>query len=433
MSEPSDSRRSLATLFVATMAVRGGAALGGLAWSFVIARFAGPERVGDFFLAFALILGCAAVARFGSDLGLMRFAGRDEHRHTRSMLLRAALSAAFLLSALLASLVFLLREPLAIAFGSSRIAPILSPMSWSLLAFAPTLVFMSFLKAVRRPTTAMLFETGGVMALSAGVLVVLTQIVGWGASSFVVGVSFALACALSLLAAAVITREWLLIPPIGSREVVREYETTRHIYMGTELVGYIDPIGGTLIAGLFLSASELGLWKVAEKIATLLYFAMIVVNSITGPMIATEFFRANQAGVRTIIRRATRYAVIVALPIFVVLSIAPGRVLAIFGDEFVVAVPILRVLAVAQFIRVVCGPVVVLLNVTNQARAVRNVALFWNVLGLLLYVAAVPKLGAVGAAYAAAAAMIGQHIVIAYAVWRSFGIQPLQAIFARKW
>ena len=160
-----------------------------------------------------------------------------------------------------------------------------------------------------------------------------------------------------------------------------------------------------LVLGAMVDMQTVGLYGAAIRIAILNTFVLAAVNTVAAPMIAATFYGGRIRQVRAVVRKAMLVSTLGTLPIFAGMIFFPQFLLGFFGQEFVTGAPLLRILALGQFINAVTGPVGYALLMTERERAFAltvGASALINIAGLLLVV---PVWGAVGAATVTAASI----------------------------
>lgn len=153
-----------------------------------------------------------------------------------------------------------------------------------------------------------------------------------------------------------------------------------------------------LVLGAMGDMQTVGLYGAAIRIAILNTFVLAAVNTVAAPMIAAAFYGGRIRQIKAVVRKAMLVSTFGTLPIFTVIIFFPQFLLGFFGQEFVAGVPLLRILALGQFINAVTGPVGYVLLMTERERAFAvtvGASALVNITGLLLVV---PIWGAIGAA-----------------------------------
>lgn len=416
--------RDLASAVFRTMTIRGAVALGGIAWTILISREFGPAILGEFFLAFTTVLAVQVISRAGADLGLMRFVGREDAVAVHRTLFALAMKTTVAVSTVGMFAVVLLRDHIAMVFNAPNLSVFLLGMGLGIVPFSVNSMVSSFLKARARPAVASLFDSGGVLLVSALVFVLLRQSVSQ-ASVTIVAWSFSSGAAILALVGMHLSKIRDAAPkatiPGDTAAVVAEFRASRPIHLATEAVVYIQPIIGTWIAGVLLSGDSLGLLKGTERLAMLMGFALAVANSVVAPSIASDYYNKKMTSFRGNARKSTFLAVAMALPAFLLFVSFPTLPLRLLGPEFELARIVLVILAIAQMINVACGPVMLILNMTGYARTARNVAIVWSALGLIGIWQLAQLFGISGAALAIGISMVGQNLTAAWYVRKHHG------------
>jgi O-antigen/teichoic acid export membrane protein len=99
-------------------------------------------------------------------------------------------------------------------------------------------------------------------------------------------------------------------------------------------------------------------------------------------------------------RNTTRWMLMAALPIFLVMMLIPNELLRIFGEDFVGAVWVLRLIGLGQFINVMTGPVGVILQMTKYVALNFLNAVLIVAITIFLQIQLIPSYGILGAAIA---------------------------------
>lgn len=198
------------------------------------------------------------------------------------------------------------------------------------------------------------------------------------------------------------------------------WSSARHMWVATSM-NLLVQWSGVLIAGIFLSASEVSQFTVAQKLATLISFGLVVANMVTAPRYARLWSEHNIEGVHLLSISATKLQVLIVLPIVALFLIAPVEVLSMFGLEYKKAWLILIILTLGQMINVICGSVAYILTMTGNELLFRRATLISGPLTLLLSVLFVTWFGLVGIAVATALGMAVQNIISLFYIRKKLG------------
>ncbi len=149
-----------------------------------------------------------------------------------------------------------------------------------------------------------------------------------------------------------------------------------------------------LMLGYFTDATTVGLYHPAARTAGLLQALLL-------SFISTQFHGAgDRAKMDHTYKLVSRWLLICAIPISAVFIIFPGKVLLLFGPEYLPSAKILVILTGATFIQAVLGAAGPALSMSGHTKLV-----LWNTIGAFvlnfgLNIFLIPKYGIVGAAIA---------------------------------
>jgi O-antigen/teichoic acid export membrane protein len=288
-------------------------------------------------------------------------------------------------------------------------------MPISLLGIAVLAVLAGYSRGRGRTWLGPLFETGGISLVSTAILLV--AFLAWGTLS-ALGLLVALLLSMSILllvAGGFVQRDKASVETRHEPSQEQENELLRgqvaFILIGASV--YLCQTGSFMVAAPFLSTSDVGLLRMAERIALLVCFPMLAIR----PLIAPSMVRLARIGDSVGLKKSTLAGMAasagLSLPILIILGIFPGFVLGVAGDEFTSAVPILYVMLLAQFIVAGLGPLAGLLHMTNRENASTWINVATLVLALVLFATLTSTNGAMGFAIAYALTNIGRLSAIA--------------------
>jgi len=141
---------------------------------------------------------------------------------------------------------------------------------------------------------------------------------------------------------------------------------------------------GQLFLGFWGSNTDIALFAVSIKIATLTGFIMFAVNRVVAPKFASLYAENDLEGLRRKVIQSKQIMLLATVPLILILLTFPEYVLSFFGDEYIKSAQILRALALIQFFAVWAGSVSYLLIMTGQEKAHRNNVIISSVLASVL-------------------------------------------------
>ena len=153
---------------------------------------------------------------------------------------------------------------------------------------------------------------------------------------------------------------------------------------------------------LFISAYDtfesVAYYSIAVKLATVTALALISVNIVIAPKIASIYNDKNFSQLKLILKKATRINVVISLPIIVLLLLFSEYVLSTFGSNYILAKNALWVLLIAQFFNSVTGPSALYLNMTGRQKKLNVILVISLLINVVLNIILVPDFGMLGAA-----------------------------------
>ena len=161
---------------------------------------------------------------------------------------------------------------------------------------------------------------------------------------------------------------------------------------------------------LFISAYDtfdsVAYYSIAVKLASVTALALISVNIVIAPKIASIYNDKNFYELKLILKKATRINVVISLPIIIVLLCFSEYILSTFGINYVLAKSALWVLLIAQFFNSVTGPSALYLNMTGRQKKLNVILLISLLINIVLNIILVPAYGMLGAAISTTASFI---------------------------
>ena len=153
---------------------------------------------------------------------------------------------------------------------------------------------------------------------------------------------------------------------------------------------------------LFISAYDtfesVAYYSIAVKLATVTALALISVNIVIAPKIASIYNDKNFYQLKLILKKATRMNVVISLPIIIILLFFSEYVLSTFGSNYILAKNALWILLIAQFFNSITGPSALYLNMTGRQKKLSVILVISLLINVVLNIILVPDFGMLGAA-----------------------------------
>lgn len=384
-------------------------ALAGYAFAYVALREMGASNYGYFELAFTVLSILSVVAKWGLDGLLLReIPARDED--SARVVVRQALWASLLGSLLLSVALWLGSGWISSVYGGFvglwRSTALVLP-AWTLIQ-----VWSEVRRAQHRYLAFGLLQN----SILLGTLAAAMALIPWFSTVNRVLWGLALASAIFL------GRGWRELRPVALRSLWGHRASATAMFL-TGTLFMVMTWTDTLMLGYFLEPQDVGAYRVAFKIGTLITFAQFAVNASLGPRISELWSRGDRAELQLEVRRVAWVNAALGIPAFLgVLGLAPW-LLGFFSPEFTVHDGALRVLALGQIVNALCGPVMYLLNMTGHEQSARRTMTVAVGVNLAANLVLIPWLGIAGAAWATSGTMILWNVWALVAVYRKTGIR----------
>jgi O-antigen/teichoic acid export membrane protein len=178
----------------------------------------------------------------------------------------------------------------------------------------------------------------------------------------------------------------------------------------------------TLMLGFLLDTTQAGIYVTASRVATLVGFGVLAVNSISAPMIASLYAQGRTKELQRMITVATWGITAFALPVCLSLILGGKEVLGLFGSEFSNGYPALLILIIGQLVNALTGLVGSLMQMTGYQVITVQVIGGSAVANIILNLLLIPVWGMQGAAIATASTTIAWSIILTYFAWHRLGI-----------
>jgi O-antigen/teichoic acid export membrane protein len=219
-----------------------------------------------------------------------------------------------------------------------------------------------------------------------------------------------------------------LAPETGeTRDLIRYGAPRAPAALFSQLLFWTD----LFVLAHFASSSEVGVYAAAVRAAQVILLFLISVNYVFSPFVADLHARGERDRLDTLFKSLTRWMLAATLPIFIVLAVAPGPALRLFGEGFGAGRTALLILLAGQLVNVATGSVgfiLIMVGRTGVDLAVNAAAVAVSA-GSAAFL--VPRYGIEGAAVAGALTLALSNLARLALVWRSLRIQPFTRAYLR--
>jgi O-antigen/teichoic acid export membrane protein len=399
----------------------------GFVLSVVLARLLGPEGVGLYFLALTVNTLAVVVGRMGLDNALVRFTASNvaanDWRAVKGVS-QQGITLSLMVSVAVAGVIVVLAPWLAeVVFSEPALVSLIRVMALAIVPVSLFTLYAQLLIGLKKVKDAIAVQLVWLPALTVLGVIVLVPSLG------VQGAVWAYLLA-SLTTLLIGLWRWRGFTSSRTRGMRGYFDRTKLFSSSIPLfwMSIFQEIlkwSPTLMLGIWGTSADVGLFGVALRVAFLISFVLVAVNSVVSPKFAVLYNQGDMVALGQTARNSAKLMTLMAAPIFALFLIAPGWIMSIFGAQFSGGAAILSILALGQFVNVATGSVQQVLMMCGYEHLLRNVAIICAILMILLNLMLIPLLGVLGAALATASVMIFQNLLVASLVWRFLGIWTL--------
>jgi O-antigen/teichoic acid export membrane protein len=401
-------------------------------FNILLARLLGASDTGIYFLCVTVLSICATIARLGLDNAVLRFASVAYNKGQQaalSALYRKSIGLVIVSGILVMLLAWLITPNLPLASGRENgLQDVLSIMLFAIVPTSLVLLQGEYFKAIGKTSTAIFVQAVLLpMLLVLGVLFQQLQVI---ATIHSIVLLYTLSATLSMLFGVLMwgcTRPgiWLMPGHFDMRLLLRTSMPLLWVAMMNMLMSWTD----ILVLGVWADASKVGVYGVASRVAGLIAFILMAVNSTIAPRFAALSSADKHDELQRLAQRSAGWTLFASSPVILVMLLFPEFLLRLFGGDFVEGAVVLRILAVGQIINVAVGSVGYLLMMTGQERLMRNNFMASAVLNLIGNLILVPEFGICGAAVSTAFALAFMNIVAFLMVNKKLHINTMGYLF----
>jgi len=179
------------------------------------------------------------------------------------------------------------------------------------------------------------------------------------------------------------------------------------------LMGNVD----SFMISYYLDEHQVGIYSAIIKLSLGITFILASVNNYILPNVSKAYCSNEISQLVKIYHDSIKLIIVITLPILMIMLLFPSFFLGLFGEDFEDYTNVYYVILLMNFIFVLIGPVVNILNMINQQLYVKNIMFIALILNISLNLILIPSMGILGAA-------VGT--TIATFVWKFLGFVKLK-------
>lgn len=401
-------------------------ALAGYIFTIVVGRMYGAAVYGIFEMSFTILMIASVVVKLGLDTANVRFTTdflvKKEWGKIVDLYKKSVLTIVF--TSIVAGItIYALRYQFEHWFAMEGLGNALTWVALCVLPFACMQFNAEALRGFKSMTLFSIFQQGSVLLLAAGIVILLPK-------DFLLDRSKA---TMAFASSAVVLMVLSFIGYTKTRaKIISGFKRASSDFPSIVRIGIPLLVSGSLflvmswtdvlMIGYFETEADVGVYRTAFKVATLITFTQFAVNSIAAPTIAQHYSEQNMNGLRKYVRQIGWVNLITSLPIFIIIVLFREFLLQLIGDEFAQGAYLIPVLAIGQLVNALCGPVMYILNMTGKERLSQRIMLWMAIANLVLNFILIPIYGILGAAIATSASMIAWNVIAAGYVYKYYEV-----------
>lgn len=181
----------------------------------------------------------------------------------------------------------------------------------------------------------------------------------------------------------------------------------------------------TFFIGVLGNEVDVAYFRVAMQATTLLVLGQQAMNTVMQPRVARSYRNGEILNTQSLLKTSVRLSSLSSIPLALIFIIWGKEVInLLFGETYIPAISILKILCVGQIFNVCMGSVGMILNMTgNEKRTLR--AQFITLISTLIgFYVLIPTYGGEGAAYSVSIGLIVWNSLMAVDVYRLTGLKP---------
>ncbi len=397
---------------ICSLAVRGGGVLLNFALNLTLAWLYGARFSGEYYLAYNFSALAVSAAFMGLNYVIVHkttpFYTREGEHAKGNMLISASLYLTLSASVLICAGITAFSgffSGYVFDNGEMRGAIIIAAIM--VIPGSACMLVSELLKALKKPNMSIVMSNIAVNALLILLLVAfrgrgVTTVLIFNIFAYIVSVIVIIALNMKLFrehgvalcsplrTAALCRDNWELV-----KEFWAENLTLAVISISNVVLSVFD----TLVIGAMMTASDVAVYSVANKVTSVGSLILTTVNAIIGCQFAELSFRNDREGLKRVMVRYTR----IMLPAGV-LYMAAAQLFAwlipyVFGTEFACGASYARLLSLGQFIMIITGPSAYFLIMTGRARLYQRITVCSAVFSVISNLMLVSRFGVNGAVW----------------------------------
>ena len=375
----------------------------GFFFSVLAARYMGASAYGKIMYVITIITAISIVTKLGLTQGLVQFVAKlsDKKEYIkRNSLISFSILIVLSFSILMSALLFFSSKFIAVnIFNNIEIAALLRVMSPILILFS----LIEITPGIFRGLHIVKYQVIGrdlIQSLIRLISVFILGYLGYKLSGLVI--SYYISMTISIIYLLYKLYRLRLIGKI-KKEYIKSYKKILVFSSPLLVSGLLHYLIGKIdifMIGYFLESTEVGIYIIALKIATLANFLLFSINSIFAPKITSLFYNNQMEKLKRLYQVLTKWIFATNLTAFFIILVLSRDIMNIFGNEFIFGWLALILIAAGQVINAGVGSAGLINIMTGYPHSELYISSIVFILNAVLNYLLIPIYGIEGAAIA---------------------------------
>lgn len=356
----------------------------------------GADVYGLVALGFSIFLIVGVFGRLGLDINLVRFFSQNKN-DTETGIFYKSIFISFLFSSFLALFLFLFKDIIVIKLYQDPKPELLTYLPW-LLGAIPfwniSLICASYLRA-KKNNNAFAFIENPSRFLFSLIIIVLVSYFTDAPPLSIVKAHFWGVIITALIGLTIVFKNLRNLKIKSSVTSIVFIKDSFPMLLSSSmliLLGLTD----TQVMGIYETNSNIGVYNVCLKLATLTTLSLQAINSILAPKIAKSFANGDN-DYKKLITFSTKLNFVITVIIVSIILFFNDFFLGLFGESFKAGAAILFIFCVGQIINSFSGSVGVILQMIGKQKIYQNFVVSALIINLILTFVLTPLYGGIGA------------------------------------
>ena len=369
------------------------ASVGLIFFSFIVINLMDKETLGMLTAAISLITFLSIFSKFGLNHATLRlvsiFYEKNDKEKIKKLIIYAAIISGIISSAISFLIIFFEKQIAIEIYNNEEFKGVLKIIAISLPIFTFIQIQKSLLRSLKLPELSNFSDLGFILFICC-LIMLFFDIVEVNLSIYRISLFFLLSCLLIFSVNNFILFYFIILnlkTSAKNKAIDLKKKLTRTLpdYFVIDFINYSLVWGSIFICTFYYEPITIGNFSSTYWLAFSLLFFPLVLNSIYAPSYAINSEKNEKKKLKKIFYQNRNISIITTLPFFLIIFIFPefvlNKVFEIYSIEYVL---ILRILLVNSMLRVIFGPQVLFLNMSDKQKKVKSISIICAIFQIIL-------------------------------------------------